>query len=65
MPLLKSGGRLVYSVCTVFPEETVEVTSGLGFAAPDGIPGENMGDGILLAPHTTGTDAMYIAVLQT
>jgi 16S rRNA (cytosine967-C5)-methyltransferase len=60
--LLAPGGRLVYSVCTVTPAETVEVVSGLGFRPPEGLPGRPWGDGWLLAPHLTGTDGMFIAV---
>ncbi len=56
--------RLVYSVCTVFAAETVEVIEGLGGRPPDGLPGERWGDGLLLAPDTTGTDGMFIAVFD-
>lgn len=62
--LLRPGGRLVYSVCTVTSQETSDVTAGLGFHAPEGLPGPLHGDGVLLAPHTTRTDGMYIAVLD-
>jgi 16S rRNA (cytosine967-C5)-methyltransferase len=60
MPLVADGGRLIYSVCTVTPEETLDVVNGLGTEAPDGI-GEDLGSGRLLAPHTTATDGMFIA----
>lgn len=60
MTLLAPGGRLVYSVCTVTPEETVDVVRGLDTVAPAGT-GEDLGVGRLLAPHTTGTDGMFIA----
>lgn len=60
--LLAPGGRLVYSVCTVTPAETVEVVAGLGFRPPEGLPGRRWEDGWLLAPHLTGTDGMFIAV---
>ena len=62
--LVRPGGRLVYSVCTVLPEETTDVVAGLGGSAPSGVPGTPCGDGVLLAPHTTGTDGMYIAVFD-
>lgn len=55
------GGRLVYSVCTVLPEETEAVVAGLGFTPPD-LPGERRGDGILLAPHLGPTDGMFVSV---
>jgi len=64
LALLSPGGRLVYSVCTVFPEETIDVIAGHGGRAPDGLPGRPWGDGLLLAPHTTGTDGMFISVFE-
>ena len=62
--LLAPGGRLVYSVCTVTPSETVEVVDGFGARPPTGLPGRAWGDGWLLAPHLTGTDGMFIAVIE-
>jgi 16S rRNA (cytosine967-C5)-methyltransferase len=64
LELVAPGGRLVYSVCTIFPEETIDVVADLDADAPDGLPGEPWGKGWLLAPHTTGTDGMFIAVVQ-
>ena len=64
LALLSPGGRLVYSVCTVFPEETIDVIAGHGGRAPDDLPGRPWGDGLLLAPHTTGTDGMFISVFE-
>nr|MDJ0960831.1 RsmB/NOP family class I SAM-dependent RNA methyltransferase [Acidimicrobiia bacterium] len=61
--LLRPGGRLVYSVCTIFPEETVDVVEPFGGVAPD-LPGDVWGGGRLLGPDTTGTDGMYISVLE-
>jgi 16S rRNA (cytosine967-C5)-methyltransferase len=61
--LLAPGGRLVYSVCTVTPEETIDIVVGRGFEPPP-IPGEVWGDGRLLAPHITGTDGMFVALLE-
>ncbi|MEX2251547.1 MAG: RsmB/NOP family class I SAM-dependent RNA methyltransferase [Acidimicrobiia bacterium] len=61
MELVAPGGQLVYSVCTVTPEETIEIVAGRGFEAPSG-PGTVWGDGRLLAPHTTGTDGMFVAL---
>lgn len=60
LPLLAPGGELVFSVCTVTPEETADVVTGLGFEDPGGA-GETWGDGRLMAPQTTGTDGMFIA----
>ncbi len=62
--LVRPGGRVVYSVCTVFPEETVAVVAGLGAHRPAGTDGMPFGDGVLLAPHITGTDGMFIAVFD-
>jgi len=62
--LVAPGGRLVYSVCTVFPEETIEIVADRDARAPDGLPGEPWGNGWLLAPHTSDTDGMFIAVID-
>ena len=62
--LVAPAGRLVYSVCTVTPAETVDVVDGLGARPPIGLPGRAWGDGWLLAPHLTGTDGMFIAVIE-
>jgi 16S rRNA (cytosine967-C5)-methyltransferase len=64
LPLLRPGGRLVYSVCTVLALETIDVVAGLGARPPDDLPGLRTGDGLLLAPHLTGTDGMFIAVID-
>ena len=62
LDLLAPGGRLVYAVCTVTPQETVEVTAGRSFRPPDGLPGADAGNGHQLAPHLAETDGMFIAV---
>ena len=62
--LLRPGGRLVYSVCTVTPEETADVVAGVDSHAPEGLPGSTIAGGILLAPHVTGSDGMFIAVID-
>jgi 16S rRNA (cytosine967-C5)-methyltransferase len=64
LALVKPGGRLVYSVCTVAPAETIDVVSGFGAGPPEGLPGRIWGGGLLLAPHLTGTDGMFIAVIE-
>jgi 16S rRNA (cytosine967-C5)-methyltransferase len=64
LDLVRPGGRLVYSVCTVFPEETINVVAGLGGRAPDNLDGIAFGDGVLLSPHLTGTDGMFISVFD-
>ena len=62
--LARPGGRVVYSVCTVTPAETIDVVGGLGGSAPEGLPGLAYGDGWLLSPHLAPTDAMFIAVFE-
>lgn len=62
--LLRPGGRLVYSVCTVTPEETTRVVEGTQARPPDDLAGKSFDSGILLAPHITGSDGMFIAVLD-
>lgn len=60
----KSGGMVLYAVCTVFPEETVDVVSGLNAEPPSGLPGRPYGAGWLLAPHLTGTDGMFMSCVR-
>ncbi len=62
--LLRSGGRLVYSVCTVFPEETIEIAEFAGGRPPENVPGRRWGGGVLLAPDITGTDGMFVTVIE-
>ena len=62
--LLRPGGRLVYSVCTITPDETTRVVDGTGSRPPDELPGLELDGGILLAPHLTGSDGMFIAVIE-
>ncbi len=57
----RPGGTVVYSVCTVTGAETIDQVAGLPGRPPDGLPGEVWGNGILLAPHITGTDGMFIS----
>jgi 16S rRNA (cytosine967-C5)-methyltransferase len=62
--LVKPGGRLVYAVCTLFTEETEAVVAGLDAHPPADVPGRRSVQGVLLAPHLTGTDGMYISVIE-
>ena len=62
--LVKPGGRLVYSVCTLFPEETTDVVAGLGGRPPDMTVGDILGDGRMLTPLNAGTDGMFIVVFD-
>jgi 16S rRNA (cytosine967-C5)-methyltransferase len=61
--LVRPGGRIVYSVCTFFAEETLEVTAGHGAAPPAELPGVVWEHGRLLGPHLTATDGMFITVI--
>ena len=61
---VRAGGRLVYSVCTVTPAETIEVVADMDAHPPDGLPGKIWGDGLLMAPHLSSTDGMFIAVFD-
>jgi 16S rRNA (cytosine967-C5)-methyltransferase len=63
--LVRPGGRVVYSVCTVTPSETVDVVAAYPARPPDlALPGRALGNGWLLAPHLGPTDGMFIAVLD-
>jgi 16S rRNA (cytosine967-C5)-methyltransferase len=61
--LVRPGGRVVYSVCTLFAAETVDIVSPYGSAPPAGLPGVEWGGGTLLAPHLTNTDGMFVSVM--
>jgi len=72
--LVRPGGLLAYSVCTLSRAETVEVDQWLERGAldegkwhparPPGPPWEPLGRGVLLLPQTAGTDGMYMLVLR-
>jgi 16S rRNA (cytosine967-C5)-methyltransferase len=62
--ITKSGGRVVYSVCTMFAVETVDVIADYDAGPPQGLPGEKWGKGLLLAPHLTGTDGMFVSTIR-
>ncbi len=64
LTLVAPGGRLVYSVCTLFEEETTDAISKLGGRPPDMAVGDVMGDGRMLTPINAGTDGMFIAVFD-
>lgn len=64
LKMVKPGGRLVYSVCTIFAAETTDIVNPVGGKPPDGLPGRQSGGGLLLAPHLTGTDGMFISVIE-
>ena len=64
LEMVRPGGRLVYAVCTVTPEETVDVVAGHSPRAPELLPGMKFDEGLLMAPHLTGTDGMFISVMD-
>lgn len=64
LALVAPRGRLVYSVCTLFSEETTDVVAGLGGRPPDMSIGEVTGDGRMLTPLNAGTDGMFISIFD-
>jgi 16S rRNA (cytosine967-C5)-methyltransferase len=68
--LVRPGGVLVYSVCTVTHAETVAIDewaadhlSGFDALAPPGAPWRPHGRGALLLPQDAGTDGMFVLTL--
>ena len=63
LPLLKPGGVLVYSVCTLTTAESLGIDEWLSdleaLPVPDG-PWEPLGRGARLLPQTADTDGMYL-----
>jgi len=71
-PLVRPGGVLVYSVCTLTPEETLGIDDWAATALADfaalaapGAPWRPHGRGALLLPQDAGTDGMYVLALQS
>ena len=62
--VVRPGGRVVYAVCTLTSAETLRVVAGLGGRPPEAIPGLHLDGGLLMGPHLTGTDGMFISVLD-
>ncbi len=69
--LVRPGGRLVYSVCTLTRAETVGVDAFAASELPEFValdpPSElwrRAGRGAVLLPHVAGTDGMFALVLQ-
>jgi 16S rRNA (cytosine967-C5)-methyltransferase len=69
-PLVRHGGRLVYSVCTLTNAETVDVDRWLADAHPELVaeppptaPWQPHGRGALLLPQAADTDGMYLLSL--
>ena len=71
VPLLRPGGTLVYSVCTLTREETAGVDRWLATAHPGLVPlpppadpWAPAGRGGLLLPQAAGTDGMFVLALR-
>jgi 16S rRNA (cytosine967-C5)-methyltransferase len=69
--LVRPGGRLVYSVCTVTDEETIAIDEwaigalpAMRASTPPSAPWRPHGRGALLLPHDAGTDGMFLLVLE-
>ena len=67
VPLIRPGGTLVYSVCTLTDAESVEVDDHIAAVHPDlepvdppGSPWQPWGRGAILLPQAAGTDGMCI-----
>jgi 16S rRNA (cytosine967-C5)-methyltransferase len=69
--LVRPGGTLVYSVCTMTGEETRAIDGWLAHTVPDliptpppGEPWQPAGRGAVLLPQAAGTDGMYLLSLR-
>jgi 16S rRNA (cytosine967-C5)-methyltransferase len=69
--LVRTGGVLVYSVCTLTTAETVDVDDWATTALPQFValkqprpPWRPHGRGALLLPQTAGTDGMFVLALR-
>ena len=69
--IVRPGGWLVYSVCTLTDAETLAIDEHLAATRPDlepvpppEGPWQPHGRGARLLPHTAGTDGMYLLRLQ-
>lgn len=67
VPLLRPGGVLVYSVCTLTAAETVGIDEHIAARHPDlvpldapGEPWQPLGRGAILLPQAAGTDGMSV-----
>ncbi|HEX4863543.1 MAG TPA: transcription antitermination factor NusB [Acidimicrobiales bacterium] len=70
-PLVRPGGILAYSVCTLTMEETAGVDRWLSASSPGfkplpppGEPWQHAGRGGLLLPQAQGTDGMFLVALR-
>lgn len=69
--LVRPGGVVVYSVCTLTLVETLEIDRWLASAHPElaplpppGAPWDPLGRGALLLPQAAGTDGMFAVKLR-
>lgn len=69
--LVRPGGEVVFSVCTITSRETLAIDEWLAVEHPDvvaldppGAPWEPLGRGALLLPQSAGTDGMYVLRLR-
>jgi 16S rRNA (cytosine967-C5)-methyltransferase len=72
LPLLRPGGRLVYSVCTITSAETITIDEHLAATQPELVvvpppdgPWRPHGRGALVLPQDADTDGMYLLRLRT
>lgn len=61
--LVRPGGTLTYSVCTLTEAEGPRVAATVGWPvlAPPGAPWRPWGSGAVLLPQAAGTDGMFVA----
>lgn len=71
LPLLRPGGVIAYSVCTLTDAETVEIDDWLAATQPElealdppASPWQRAGRGARLLPHLSDTDGMYLLRLR-
>jgi len=72
LPLVRPGGLLVYSVCTLTRAETAGIDRWLSEAHPEARPvlpaldpaWDRVGRGARLLPQTAGTDGMFLLALR-
>lgn len=71
LDLVRPGGEVVYSVCTVTTAESLDIDRWVGAEHPDvvaldapGEPWQPLGRGALLLPQAAGTDGMYLLRLR-
>ena len=71
IPLVRPGGIIAYSVCTLTAAETAGVDRWLAAEVPNfqplpppGPPWQPAGRGALLLPQTEGTDGMFLIALR-